>query len=48
LPLALFNQIWEKAIPKSDVAPLFMIAGFFSNHVIQELSRLIENGAPIG
>jgi len=48
LLLNLFNQILEKASPKSDRAPLFMFVGFISNHVIQELSRLIEDGAPLG
>jgi len=42
------QQICEKAISKSHLAPLLMIVGFISNHVIQELNRLIENGATVG
>jgi len=30
------------------MAPLLMIVGFISNHVIQELNRLIENSATFG
>jgi hypothetical protein len=48
LQLSLFNQLWEKAIPKSDRSPPIMIVGFISNHIIQELSRLIESGTPLG
>jgi hypothetical protein len=46
--LSLFNQLWERAIPKSDRGPLIMSVGFISNHVIQELSQLVECGTPLG
>jgi len=38
----LFNQFREKVIPKADSAPLILIFGFISNHVIQELKQLAK------
>jgi len=44
----LFNQFWEKAIPKADKAPLILIIGLISNHVIPELNLSAGSGTPFG
>ena len=45
---ALFNQFWERAIPKADRAQLIPTVGFKSNHVTQELKHLSGSGTPFG